>query len=234
MPITIVCIEPEHALNIGAVCRVMKNFGFNKLVLVRPKFKKDDPIAIRYSKHAVDVLKKAVIVDSDSIKYLENFDYAVATTAKLGTDYNIARNPLTSEEFAKWCLTINKKLNICLVIGREGHGLSNEEIEACDFTVTIPSDSKYRTLNISHALGILLYDITRENNAKEIKKAFPSASGKDIDVLISHIHKSLDSLEFSTNEKKETQKKLWKRIISRAGITRREAFGLMGYFRKVK
>ena len=234
MTITIICIEPEHASNIGAVCRVMKNFGFSKLVLIRPKFKKDSFDAIKYSKHAVDVLKKAVFVDEDPVNYLGNFDYAIATTAKSGTDYNLPRNPITSEEFAKWVLTVNRRLKLAIVIGREGNGLYNEEIEACDFTITIPSSPKYRTLNISHALGIILYDLSREEHSKELKKAFPSASGKEIEVLLSHIDKSLDFLEFATDQKKDTQKKLWKRIIARAGITKREAFGLMGYFRKIK
>ena len=51
--------------------------------------------------------------------------------------------------------------------------------------------------------------------------------------MMQYIYKILDKLEFSTPEKKDTQKKVWKRVFGKAMLTKREAFAVMGLLRKV-
>ena len=89
--IEIILVEPRKQENVGSVARVMKNFGFDKLILVNPKCK----IGVKANKvvkHAKDVLKNTKIKD---FSYLKRPDYLVGTTSKLGTDYNIPRNPIS-------------------------------------------------------------------------------------------------------------------------------------------
>ena len=152
--ISIVLIEPETAGNIGFIARAMKNFGLKDLVLINPKCKLDED-AIRFSKHSKNIIKKAKIKNKS---YLKTYDYLIGTTAKLGTGYNIPRTPLSPIQLAEKLSKI-KKSKIALLFGRESLGLTNKEIELCDFIVSIPTSPKYTTMNISHAASILFYEI---------------------------------------------------------------------------
>ncbi|MFW5852562.1 MAG: RNA methyltransferase, partial [Nanoarchaeota archaeon] len=143
--IDIVLVEPEIAGNIGAVARVMKNFGFNSLVLVNPKCDPKSSEAVCRAKNAQDVLENLRTVGSiDELSY----NHKIGTTGKLGSDYNISRSPTTPSEFAEDIPS--GKTGI--FFGRESHGLTNEEIVMMDFLLTIPSNPEYPILNLSHAV----------------------------------------------------------------------------------
>ena len=112
--ISVVLIEPETSGNLGAIARIMANFDFKELILINPKCKIDEDARNR-AKHAQTILDKAKIKEFD---YLKKFDYKIATTAKLGTDYNIPRCPLSPEEFANKVCSLDKKTKLALIIGR--------------------------------------------------------------------------------------------------------------------
>jgi len=224
--IYIVLIEPELSENVGFTARAMKNFGLKNLVLIDPKCSLDK--AIKTAKHAKDVLKKAKV---EKKSYLNKFDYLIGTTSKLGTDYNIPRSPLTPEQLAEKIK--DKKNKIAVLFGRESVGLSNKEILKCDFVVTIPASKKYSALNISHAAAIVFYELFKLKKEKS-NSHIVAAAKKEKDVLFKEINKVLERVEFSTKEKKETQKKVWKRVIGKAFLTKREIFALIGFFKKLK
>lgn len=226
--INVVCLEIENPGNLGAIARVMKNFGLKNLILINPKCKKNDLEAVHRAKHAKHVLKRAKIVGMDSLK---NFDYIIGTTSKLGTDYNIPRTPITPEELGKRIVSIKSK-KIAILLGKESSGLTNKEILMCDFIVTIPADKEYPALNISHALAIILYEIFNKINKEKITD-FEMASKKEKEVILKLINKIINKMEFATQEKKETQKKVWKRIVGKAMLTKREAFALLGFLKKL-
>ena len=149
--ISIILIEPKKSGNLGAVARAMANFGFDNLVLVNPKCKKTAKEAIKRAKHGLAVLKKAKVV-----KKIPKMDTLIATTAMLGTDYNIPRSPISPAQLSK---IIPSKGKVGIVFGREGPGLTNEEVLACDFVCTIPSSKKYPTLNLSHSVALVCYEL---------------------------------------------------------------------------
>src|SRR3989344_1043349 len=122
--ISVILIEPETSGNIGYVARVMKNFGFKELILINPKCDHLNLEAMSRATHAKNVLKSARISD---FSILKEFDYLIATTAIIGTDYNIPRSPISIEELARKISGIKGKIG--LMIGREGSGLNNKEIE---------------------------------------------------------------------------------------------------------
>lgn len=233
--ISVILIEPSLSGNLGAICRSMKNFGLKDLILINPKCNKDSKTAHNRAKHAQDILNNAKVKD---LAFLKRFDYLVATTAKTGRDYNIRRTPLTPEELSVKLNSIEKKnktkkrLKIGIIFGREGIGLTNKEIDLCDFSVTIPSSKSYPTLNLSHASTILFYELFKEKESN-ISNFIPVGK-KEKQNLLKLINKKIDSFEFSTKEKRQTQRLLWKRIIGKAMLTRREAFALFGFFKKIR
>lgn len=213
--------------NIGAIARAMQNFGLNKLILIKPK-------CDYLSKEAIDraTYAKMILQNAEKLSSLEDarnkFDTLVATTARTGTDYNIPRTPLSPEQFSKMIPKLGK---VGIILGREDHGLSNDEVSLCDFIVTIPSAKRNNPMNVSHAAAVLLYEIFKNNvNTNTIAMA----SGQEKAALLKLINSSLDKIKFSTKEKRETQRNLWKRIVGKSMLTKREAFGLCGFFRKLQ
>lgn len=227
--ITVVLLRAEHPGNVGAVARAMKNFGYDRLVLVDPQCDYLCEEARRRAKHAGEVLDNAQVMKSLSEV---GVDTLVATSGKVGTDYNLPRTPLTPKEFSGVA-----DGNVGLVFGPESSGLLNDEVEACDVFVSIPASEEYPVLNLSHAVTVLLYELAttaakKNGNEGEGEEEFTPASAQDKKILLGLIDETLDTVEFETAEKRKTQEILWKRVLGKAFLTKREAFGLMGYFKK--
>jgi len=227
--ISIILMEPKLSANVGAIARVMKNFGFNDLVLINPKCNHLSQTARNRAKHANDVLQKAKVKKKG---FLKQFDYIIATTAVLGTDYNIPRSPITPKQLAEKINSIDK-LKIGILIGREGPGLTNKEILESDFIVTIPASPEYKTMNISHAVGIILYELFMKSKKAKTHEHIIFASKKEKEIILKNLNKILNRLDFKTKEKKETQKKVWKRLLGKSFLTKREAFALIGFLKKL-
>lgn len=243
--ISIILIEPRKQENLGAIARTMKNFDFENLVLINPKCKIGKS-AVKVAKHGKIVLDKVKIKD---FSYLKGLDYLIGTTAILGTDYNIPRNAINAEQLADRLSNIKtiklknsekltksnlNKLNIGILIGRESSGLKNEEINLCDILVSIPASKKYPTLNISHACSIVLYELFKKLSLEKSTSNINFATKKEKDIIMKYMNKALNKMEFSTKEKKETQRIVWKRVFGKALLTKREAFAVMGFLRKLE
>ncbi len=216
---TIILVEPEYDRNIGYICRVMANFGFKRLVIINPKCALG-PDAVKYSKHAISILKnakKASSFENEAKKY----DFIVGTTGIIKRNKDAIRDIIPFREFIEKYETRNKKCAI--VLGREGIGLMANEINLCDILITIESDKKYPILNISHALGIILYGITKN----KIKIPEESASKKEKEQIITL---------FSIMAKKSKNPKLsiasMRRIIGKAKIKHLEAIRLIEVLRE--
>ncbi len=223
--INIILVEPETPGNIGAVARAIKNFGFENLYLINPKCNHLSKESIDRASHAKDILLNAKTI---SFNELQKFDYKIATTSELGTDYNIPRSPIKPSELKK---IIKPKTNIALVFGRESSGLNNKEIQQMDFIMTIPTSKKYPSMNLSHAVAITLYELHQKEN---ITSHITPATEKELKQIQKMFNQILDKTEFKTKEKKETQKKVWKRIFSKSFMTKRESFAVMGLLKKLQ
>ncbi|MFQ5474875.1 MAG: RNA methyltransferase [Candidatus Nanoarchaeia archaeon] len=229
--INIVLMEPEHPGNLGAVARSMKNFGFSDLVVVDPKCHINSQEAKNRAKHAQEVLANIKTISKDDLK---QFDYVIGTTSKVGRDYNIPRSPISPEELAE---KIDFEKNIAILIGRESDGLHNDEIQRCDFVVAIPSSKEYPALNIGHATTIILYELFKKKSKELGKEAIgeniTAISQAEKGQILKMVDSILDRMEFATPKDKETQQKVWKRLVGKSFMTKREAYALMGFLRKL-
>ena len=151
--VTIAMMEPEYPINLGYVARTMKNFDFYNLLLINPKIGIES--SKQFSLHAFDILQNSKTVD---FSYLKKFDSIIGTTAKPSkSGLNISRITLPVHNLKLKKHSLGK--NICLLLGRESTGLDNHELKFCDFIINIPTSNSYSTMNISHALAIILYEL---------------------------------------------------------------------------
>lgn len=222
--ISVILMEPALPGNIGAVARAMKNFGFSDLVLIDPQCEHWTGEARKRAKHGLDVLENARVESAD---VLASFDAVVATTARLARDYDVGRTPIIPSQLKE---TLDPGRSIALLFGREGDGLTREEIEKADVLVTIPASEEYPTLNLSHAVTILLYELGRKNSVEHINPMTEEEKRQ----ILSMADSIIDSMEWQTDSKRETQKQLWRNILGRSFLSRREAFALMGFLKRLK
>ncbi|MBI4149889.1 TrmJ/YjtD family RNA methyltransferase, partial [Candidatus Woesearchaeota archaeon] len=225
--LTVVLVEPESEGNLGAVARLMKNFDFRDLLLINPQCDYLSQEALDRATHAKDILRH-VRVEKD-ISCLGEFDYLIATTSKVGTDYNIPRIPIKPEELS---INLDLRKKVALLIGRESTGLRNEEIMKADLVVTIPVSKKFPAMNMSHACGIILYEIFKAFGKEKVGEHIPAASKREKDQIMILLDEAMKKLTIP-ELKQETQRRVWKRMLGRSFLARREAFALMGLLKKV-
>ncbi len=154
--IRVVAVEPEYQVNLGYIARISKNFGVKSLVLVNPKCRHNGKNAIKYSKHAHELLERA--------KVCKTLDEAVKGTFAIGTTAiwhktNASLYNVYSLEQVQRLLKKNMIGKVSIVLGREGTGLTREELRICPATISIQTPGSYNVLNISHALAIILYQL---------------------------------------------------------------------------
>jgi len=225
MNVRVVLVEPKYEGNIGSAARVMKNFGFKELVLVKPPPLGE--VCRAMASHAVDVLDNCETVDSfeDGVK---NSNVVVGTTGITGkTDDEHVRMPFfTPEELGKKLQ--GKRGNVSLIFGREDAGLNNEEVKKCDMIVSIPTCAEYPVMNLSHAVAIILYELS-EASSGEIELA----GRDDLDRLYEHFQCILDRIDYPKHKRDKTLLML-RRIFGRAMLTGREVQTFRGILRKIE
>jgi len=226
--IYVVFVEPESPGNIGFLARIMKNFGLTNLVLINPCKMENE--SYYKAMHA-----REVVSNSETYYSLKEFlkskeiDSAIGTTGNAGGSYNVARIAVSPEQLAD---TINYNGNMALIFGREGNGLSNEEISLCDVIVSIPTHDYYPILNITHAAAIIFYEMFKREKSYPVDR-IESASAAEKDSLINCMDEIILKLGYPQHKSKNASL-VFRRIIGRAFISEREAHTLKGTFRRIK
>ncbi len=241
---TVVLVEPEHTGNIGSVARIMKNFDFKNLVIFNPKESVENILSYEtqgFAMHGKEILLNAEIIEvknqtnylPEFQKLLKRFDYTIATTAKGKSHANIRRLAIFPEDLT---LPIsNKPLKIAILFGKESRGLTNEDISYADLILRIPTNSKYSALNLSHACGIILYEIFKKINILNIgrgKHPVLVADNEQRLELYKIVQEIIDKLKIRTY-KKDNVFFAFKNIFGRSFMSKRELSLILGLFSKV-
>ena len=190
--ISFILHKPQLSENIGACARAIKNFSFKKLILINPK-----PIFPNDKILATSVGAKDIIAHSKRYDTLEQalgkIDIIIATSARF-RNKNIKH--INLEDLKK----INFKKKIGFLFGSEASGLSNEEISYANYTLQIPTNPDFRSLNLSHSLIIIAQYVANIIKFKSIpfkkSKKVKSASKKEIQSMLSLCIKNLDEINF--------------------------------------
>jgi tRNA (cytidine32/uridine32-2'-O)-methyltransferase len=152
--IRIVLVNTSHTGNIGSVARAMKTMGLTQLVLVDPVSKPDSQ-ASALAAGATDVLHGARIVDTLA-EAIADCGLVIGTSARNRTlDWPL----LEPRAAAGKLLEESPRYPVALVFGRESSGLSNDELQQCNFHVHIPANPDYSSLNLAMAVQALSYEI---------------------------------------------------------------------------
>ena len=201
---------------------MMKNFGFSRLVLVDPCILGNEADA--RAAHAQDVLRVAELCTIEDVFARSNL--VIATTGTVSKSVcNSMRMPFYSpRELRERVKDIEGRISI--LFGRENWGLNNEEVKRSDMICTIPTTEEYPILNLSHAVGIVCYELSNLP-----LPGYELASPTDMGYLYRHIDRYLDTIEHPAFKRENTMI-LIRRILGRAHLTSREASTVHGLLRR--
>ncbi len=225
--ISFILHKPQLSENIGACARGMKNFNFNKLILIDPKpiFPNDKILAT--SVGAKNIINKAKSFENLE-KFVKDIDIVIATSARF-RNKNIKHIQL--EDLKK----INYKKKVAFLFGSEASGLSNNEISYANYTLQIPTNPDFKSLNLSHSLIIIAQYVSNVINRKvssfKMSNKVKSASKKDIVSMANLCIKNLEEINFfKSREKKPIMLENLRNIFYKMELSTKEMRILSGVF----
>ena len=156
-----ILVKPQLGENIGACARSLKNFGFKKLNIVSPKFIFPNQKAKVTSVGAFDVINKTKVFDNVNSAVSE-FNLVISLSARRR---DINKKHITMQDLYR-ILNKKKYSKIGFMFGPEASGLSNQDISFSNLILQIPTSKKFKSLNLSHSLTIVCYEIFKNLNQK--------------------------------------------------------------------
>ncbi|MCI0562258.1 MAG: hypothetical protein MN733_27545 [Nitrososphaera sp.] len=228
--IAVALVEPQYHVNVGHAARLMKNFGLRKMYFVNPHFDRKE--AVRYSTHGKQVLAAAKTFTLAQLR--KKFDILVGTTAiRASSRLNVLRESISAEELAR-IVKGGKRKSFCIILGRESSGLSNRELAMCDLVCVIDTKTRYRTMNVAHALAIILYEMSElkpEMPRRRSKKTMEPASQDEIDLLLQYVGRLAIAGNYD-DHKKPLLEAAVKKIMARSNPTSKDVMLLVSLLRK--
>ncbi len=222
--IRIVLVETTHPGNIGAAARAMKNMGLGSLHLVRPR---EFPCheAIARASGADDLLARAVVCDSLA-EALTGCSLVFGASARLRT----IPWPLVD---ARRCgeMAVAHPAEVAIVFGREHAGLTNEELEHCNYLVHIPSNPDFSSLNVAQAVQVVTYEVMMAAAAWTAEEGEPRdlpATAEQMEGLYDHFAKTLVDLDFLDPDNPRQLMRRLRRLLNRAQLEQTEVNILRG------
>jgi len=198
-----ILVKPQLGENIGACARSIKNFGFTKLHIISPKINFPNHKAKATSVGAYDIINKAKVFNETN-EAISDFDVVVSLSARRR---DINKKHISLNDFIK-LVKRRKNSNFGLMFGPEASGLSNKDLSFSNYILQIPTSPKFKSLNLSHSLTIICYEIFKVFNTKLFNKNGTNvkiSSKLKINLLIKHLMRLLDEKDFfKPKEKKQS------------------------------
>ena len=190
--ISFILHKPQLSENIGLCARGMKNFGFKNLLIVDPQLIFPNDKVIATSVGAKDLILKSKVYPNLE-KSLKKTDILIATSARF-------RNKNVKHISLEGLKKINFKKKVTFLFGSEASGLTNNEISYADYTLQIPSNINFRSLNLSHSLVIVAHAvsslISKKNNEFIKSKKIQRATKKEISNMLNFCLYNLEKQNF--------------------------------------
>jgi tRNA/rRNA methyltransferase len=230
----VLLVRPKTAANLGAVARVMRNFGLRDLVLVAPEAEVNDRRGRLLATHSEDIL--------DSARVVPDLDAAVGdclliagTSARTGGLFRRQAVGAPEEILPRLLLALASG-PVGLVFGPESSGLSNEEIARCHHLIHIPTDEAHPALNLAQAVAICLYELRRAwlAGAGPPGTAEPLADFATQEHMFARLRTALEEIHFLYGPKADALMHGLRHLLGRARMTEMEVKLLLGLARQIR
>jgi tRNA/rRNA methyltransferase len=231
MPITLILYQTENSENLGSIARAASNFDFHDILLIDPKC--DITSKSRWlAKHGLPTLEGMKIAQPSVLK---EFDILVATHGRNSTGYNLVRAPITPRDVSERLAEIDlEKTKIGILFGPEGEGLSKAMLSSAHIVCAIPTSRDNPSMNLAQSVTVFLYELSMlTGRQNKITLPYRPMNREEHDALLRNIDETIDAMHWKTTKSKETQRIVWRHMVGRSFLTKRECFALMGYLKSV-
>jgi len=89
-------------------------------------------------------------------------------------------------------------------------------------------------MNVSHAATILLYELFRHSQKEKVGDNIIFAGKKEKEQFMNILENKVQAMDFPTDQKRETQRLVWRKVIGKSNLTRREIMALFGFFKRIR
>lgn len=225
--IRIVLVNTSHPGNIGAVARAMKTMELERLYLVEPKhFPHVDATA--RAAGADDILKNAVVTSS-LIDALKDSNVIFGTSVRLR---DLSLSKLDLKEAAKIIVKEARAHTVAIVFGRENNGLSNDELEQCNYHLCIPTNPNFSSLNLAAAVQLVAYEIKMAQQTNAVLTTTTDtqelATGEEMQSFYQHLQQTLAMIKFLDLKNPRKVLSRLKLLFNRARVQKNEINILRG------
>ncbi len=232
--VTLVLHRPSSAENLGAVARVMKNFGLARLAVVAPPSWTGLPRgggpgtareevlrrARKTARRAADLLEAAQ-VHPDLRAALAGATWACGTSSRAIE----GRPALSPRQLAAEVARRAAAGPVAVVFGEERRGLSDRELTLCQAVCTIPTRAAYDSMNLAQAAAVVCYELALAGEG-EAPAAAASAPGgarhATVEALWDALRAVLAEAGYLNPQNPEHILAEWRRVLARAEPTQRD------------
>ncbi|HUB08473.1 MAG TPA: TrmJ/YjtD family RNA methyltransferase [Myxococcales bacterium] len=222
--VSFVLHRPRSLDNVGAVARVIKNFGLGRLILVDPLSYSFDR-ARKLAVGAEDVLE-GLFVHRTLAEALAPTTFSAATTSRQPA----RRSLLSPAELGARVRARNGP--VAIVFGEEKRGLSDEEIEPCHEVCRIPTEPAQPSMNLAQSAAVVAYALRAAEPAESLPQE-PCATQREVDAAAGEARRALSQAGFLNPQNPDQILGELTRTWARAALTPREAELWRNAFRKL-
>lgn len=193
--VKVILVGTTHPGNIGSVARAMKTMGLSDLVLVDPQTDIDEK-SYALAAGAKDLLD-AVTIKPTLEEAVSDCGLVIGTSARSRT---LPWPMLDPRQSGEKLIQEVSEYPVAVVFGRENSGLSNDELQLCQYHVCIPANPEYSSLNLAMAVQTLTYEIrmaalaTVETTEIVDKEEYPSS--ENLQGFYQHLEETLTQIGF--------------------------------------
>jgi len=230
--LTVVLNKPKHSGNIGSVARCAKNMGISSIIVISPLNADREKIEQLSTHFALDIVEKIQYFDSLD-EALAPFHYVVGTTGRSG-DTSLKRSMIYPREMAEEILDISQNNKVALVFGPEDRGLTNKELKSCDLLVKIPTSGDLKSINLSHAVMIICYEIFTASSEGTAVFTQKLATVAEIEAMYEHLKEMFLRIGFIKTQNPEYWMTNVRRFFSRTTLLAKDVKIMRGICHQVE
>jgi TrmH family RNA methyltransferase len=227
--VVVVLWQTQDYVNIAGTIRAMKNFGLTRLRLVQPVLW--DPWRVEGIAHDTHEIVEATQIFESLDEALADCAFVVGMTAR---DRRAKRALARPRELAPELLeraaaaAEGESGPIALLYGREDHGLSNEALDLCHRTCTIPTNPDHSSLNLAQAVLVVAYELwmAAEGERQEFRgprRIAPPATIEQLEQVFADAERALWAIDFFKSRQTESVMRTLRELVRRAEPDGREA-----------
>lgn len=224
----IVLVSSRNALNIGAAARAMANFGFADLWCVRPY-----EVSFRSARSAVgaaSILDRARVT-KDIVEAVADAELVVGCTRLDARRQRHVQRVLPAGADAIRTHLDTRKA--ALLFGSEKSGLSNADLNHCDWILSIPTGDDCPSMNLGQAVAVCCYELSRRASPRPDLRTPDGVSVEVRERVLEMLLPVLGESGYLRREGVEDQTRKLRRFVRRLRLAPEDARVLQGMLRQI-